>query len=196
MLVDSFDRQVTYLRLSLTDRCNLRCQYCMPAEGLDWIPGAQIMQDDEILTLLREVYLPLGVTKIRLTGGEPMLRRNLVSLVRRIADLPGITDLAMTTNGMFLAQHAQALVSAGLHRVNISLDSLRPDRFAAITRGGDLSRVLAGIDAALAAKFTAVKLNMVVVAGSNEDEVADLAALTVDRPIHARFIEMMQVGDA
>jgi cyclic pyranopterin phosphate synthase len=196
MLVDSFDRQVTYLRLSLTDRCNLRCQYCMPAEGLDWIPTEQILQDDEIIHLLQAVYIPLGVSKIRLTGGEPMLRRNLVSLVRRIADLPGITDLAMTTNGMFLARHAGALVGAGMHRVNVSLDSLRPDRFAAITRGGDLTRVLAGIDAALVAGFKSVKLNMVVVAGSNDDEVVALAALSLDRPVHVRFIEMMQVGDA
>ena len=195
MLVDSFDRQVSYLRVSLTDRCNLRCVYCMPAEGLEWIPTDEILQDDEILYLLREVYLPLGVTKIRLTGGEPMLRRGLVELIRRISAMPGITDLSMTTNGMFLAQHADALADAGLHRVNVSLDSLRPERFAAITRGGDLPRVLRGIDAALTAGFASVKLNVVVVAGSNDDEVVDLAALTLDRPLHARFIEMMHVGD-
>jgi cyclic pyranopterin phosphate synthase len=195
MLLDRFDRQVTYLRLSLTDRCNLRCQYCMPAEGLDWIPSAAILQDDEIITLLRDVYVPLGVSKIRLTGGEPMLRRNLVQLVGRIAAIPGITDLAMTTNGIFLAQHAQALKTAGLTRLNISVDSLDPERFAAITRGGDLNRVLAGIEASLAAGFAAVKLNTVIIAGSNDDEVAGLAALTVDKALHVRFIEMMHVGD-
>lgn len=195
MLLDRYDRQVTYLRLSLTDRCNLRCQYCMPAEGLDWIPTANVLQDDEIVTLLRDVYVPLGVTKVRLTGGEPMLRRHLVPLVRRLAAIPGLTDLAMTTNGMFLVPHAQALRDAGLTRLNISVDSLDADRFKAITRGGDLQRVLDGVEAALAAGFEAVKLNMVVIAGSNDDEVVDVAALTLDRALHVRFIEMMHVGD-
>jgi cyclic pyranopterin phosphate synthase len=195
MLLDRYDRQVTYLRLSLTDRCNLRCQYCMPPEGLDWIPSPAIMQDDEIIALLRDVYVPLGVSKVRLTGGEPMLRRDLVSLVGRIAAIPGITDLAMTTNGMFLAPHASALRDAGLKRLNISVDSLDAERFKAITRGGDLQRVLAGVEAALASDFAAVKLNMVVIAGSNDDEVADVAALTLERALHVRFIEMMHVGD-
>jgi cyclic pyranopterin phosphate synthase len=195
MLLDRYDRQVTYLRLSLTDRCNLRCQYCMPAEGLAWIPSEKILQDDEIITLLRDVYVPLGVSKVRLTGGEPMLRRHLVDLVGRIAAIPGIDDLAMTTNGMFLAPHAQALREAGLRRLNVSVDSLNPQRFAEITRGGDLARVLAGVDAALAAGFDVVKLNTVIIAGSNDAEVVDFATLTLDKALHVRFIEMMHVGD-
>lgn len=195
MLIDEFDRRVNYLRLSLTDRCNLRCVYCMPEEGLSWIPTDGVMQDDEIITLLRDVYAPLGVTRIRLTGGEPLLRKNLVGLVARMAIIPGIEDIALTTNGMFLAPLAADLAHAGLRRVNVSLDSLQAERFKAITRGGDLGRVLKGIDAALAAGLDPVKINMVVIRGNNEDEVRDFAALTLDRPVHVRFIEMMHVGD-
>lgn len=194
-LVDSYQRTITYLRLSLTDRCNLRCLYCMPAEGLDWIPSAAVMQDDEIVTLLRDVFLPLGVTKVRLTGGEPTLRKGLPALVERLAALPGLSDLSMTTNGIFLSKLAAPLASAGLKRINVSVDSLKPHRFSAITRGGDLSKVLAGVDAAIAAGIHPVKLNVVLIPGTNDDEVLDFAALTFERPVHVRFIEMMQVGD-
>jgi cyclic pyranopterin phosphate synthase len=192
---DAFHRQVTYLRLSLTDRCNLRCQYCMPAEGLQWLPSAQLLQDDEIIRLLNDAYLPLGVSRIRLTGGEPLLRRGLVGLVGRIAALPGIEDLSLSTNGTLLGGLAGPLAKAGLQRVNISLDSLNPERYATITRGGKLDQVLAGIDACIAAGLAAIKLNAVIIPGTNDDEVLDLAALTLTRPVHMRFIEMMPVGD-
>lgn len=195
MIVDPYERPVTYLRLSLTDRCNLRCQYCMPAEGLPWIPGPDRMQDDEIIALLRDVYVPLGVQKVRLTGGEPMLRQNLVALVGRIAAIPGIDDLAMSTNGLLVAPVAQRLADAGLRRVNISIDSLQPERFAAITRGGELSRVMAGVDAALAAGLAPVKVNCVVIAGTNDDELIAFAEITRKRAVHVRFIELMHVGD-
>lgn len=195
MLIDAYQRRVTYLRLSVTDRCNLRCQYCMPAEGLSWLPPETVMQDQEILTLLREVFLPLGVSKIRLTGGEPTVRRGLPALIAGIAALPGIEDVSLSTNGTLFAPHAEAYRAAGLQRINFSLDSLKPDRYAAITRGGKLERALAAIDAAVRVGLEAVKLNVVVVPGTNEDELIDFAALTLDLPVHVRFIELMHVGD-
>jgi cyclic pyranopterin phosphate synthase len=195
MLIDAHDRRISYLRLSLTDRCNLRCQYCMPAEGLDWLPHAAVMQDDEIIELLSTVFLPLGLRKIRLTGGEPLMRRGLPELVARIAALPGLSDLALTTNGIFLAGLCERLRAAGLQRLNVSIDSLRADRFAAITRGGDLSKVLAGIARAVAAGFDPVKVNVVIIPGMNDDEVLHFAEWTRQEKVHVRFIEMMHVGD-
>jgi cyclic pyranopterin phosphate synthase len=192
---DTYARPVTYLRLSLTDRCNLRCQYCMPAEGMAWMPPETLLQDDEIITLLRDVYQPLGVARIRLTGGEPLVRRGVVGLVQRIAELPGIEDISLSTNGTLLKELAGPLAAAGLKRVNISLDSLQPERYATITRGGDLMRVMAGIDAAVAAGLQAIKLNAVIIPGTNDDEVLEFAALTRNWPVHVRFIEMMPVGD-
>lgn len=194
-LVDAHARRISYLRLSVTDRCNLRCLYCMPSEGLSWIPPQAMLQDAEIVTLLQDVFLPLGLTKIRLTGGEPLLRRGLPELIAAIAGLPGVEDLSLSTNGIFLERWAESLKLAGLRRLNISLDSLRPDRFKEITRGGDLARVLRGIDAALAHGLGSVKLNVVLIPGTNDDEILDFAELTLDRPVHVRFIEMMQVGD-
>lgn len=195
MLVDRFSRHISYLRLSVTDRCNLRCQYCMPAEGLNWMPGDQILQDDEIVRLLQDVFLPLGVTKIRLTGGEPLVRKGLPGLVERIARLEGIEDVSLSTNGIFLAPNARRLVEAGLKRVNVSLDSLDPERYREITRGGDLAKVLKGLDAAVEAGLSSIKLNAVIIPGTNEDEIFDFAELTRERPFHVRFIEMMHVGD-
>jgi cyclic pyranopterin phosphate synthase len=195
MLLDPHQRRITYLRLSVTDRCNLRCQYCMPPEGMSWAPPESVMQDDEIVALLERVFLPLGVTKIRLTGGEPLLRKGLPSLVERIAALPGVTDLSLSTNGVFLAGMVGKLAEAGLKRVNVSLDSLKAETFATITRGGDLNKVLTGIAKAVDAGLSAVKLNMVVVPGINDDEVLDFAELTLRMPVHVRYIEMMHVGD-
>lgn len=195
MLIDSFQRPITYLRLSVTDRCNLRCLYCMPAEGLNWMPPETVMQDDEIIDLLDRVFLPLGVTKVRLTGGEPLLRKGFPELVARISALPGMSDLSLTTNGMFLKAQAKRLAEGGLRRLNISIDSLRRDRFSTITRGGDLRKVLAGIDRALEAGFAHVKVNVVMIPGTNEDEILDFAAWTLRAPVHIRFIEMMHVGD-
>ncbi len=195
MLIDNHQRPITYLRLSVTDRCNLRCLYCMPAEGLDWIPHDAVMQDDEIMTLLEHVFLPLGVSKIRLTGGEPLIRKGLPRLIERMAALPGITDLSLSTNGIFLAPLAKRLAEAGLNRLNVSIDSLQPERFSTISRGGDLTRVLAGIEQALAVGFSHLKVNVVMIPGTNDDEIMDFAEWTLREAVHVRFIEMMHVGD-
>jgi cyclic pyranopterin phosphate synthase len=190
---DQYGRPLTDLRVSLTDRCNLRCVYCMPEDGIDFRPPVDLLQDDELVTLV-EIAAELGVHKIRLTGGEPTVRPRIVDLVRRIAAMPGITDLAMTTNGILLDALARPLAEAGLTRVNVSLDTLDPAKFDRITRGGRVDRVVAGIAAAEAWGLRPVKLNAVVVRGFNEDQVVPLAALTLDRPWEVRFIEVMPFG--
>ena len=191
-LLDRLGRVHTYLRVSVTDRCNYRCVYCMPEEGLNWLPREDLLNYEEIARLIR-VFARLGIRKIRLTGGEPTLRADLPLLVEAIAQTPGIDDLSLTTNGHTLARLAPRLAAAGLRRVNISLDSLRPDRFAALTRGGSLERVLAGVDAALAAGIRPVKINAVLLQGENDDEILDLAAFFGQRAadIELRFIEYM-----
>lgn len=189
---DSYGRRLHYLRVSLTDACNLRCVYCMP-DDIVFRPAAALMQDDEILTLLR-VAASLGVDKIRLTGGEPTVRRGIVELVRAIRAIPGIQRVAMTTNGIKLAELVEPLAEAGLGQVNISIDSLKPDRFRSITRRGDINDVWRGVAAAAAAGITPIKLNCVVTRGFNDDEVADLARLTLDNPWEIRFIELMPLG--
>lgn len=194
---DSFGRRINYLRVSLTDRCNFRCVYCMPEHGAHFAPREELLRDDELLRVIA-VAARVGFEKIRLTGGEPTIRRNLVELVEAIAHTPGIREVSMTTNALRLAQQAQALKAAGLKRVNISIDSLNADKFRMMTRGGDLQRVWAGIEAAERVGFGPLKLNAVVVRGLNDDEVCDLARLTIDRPWQMRFIEMMPlmgVGD-
>ncbi len=189
-LLDRFGRPHTYLRISLTERCNLRCRYCMPADGIPLRPRDELLTFDEIVRLAR-LMARMGVDKIRLTGGEPTVRRDLPELIARLATIPGIDSLAMTTNGLTLAERAAEYRAAGLGRINISLDTLRPERFERITRRPGRDRVLAGIDAALAAGLAPVKLNMVVIGSVNDDELADFAALTRDRPLHVRFIEYM-----
>jgi cyclic pyranopterin phosphate synthase len=193
-LADQFRRPITYLRISVTDRCNLRCVYCMPEEGLPWIPKPEILTFEEIERIVRAAAA-IGVRSLRLTGGEPLVRRDLPRLVAMLAAIPGIDDIALSTNGILLAQQIDALVEAGLRRVNISLDTLREDRFFAIARRRGLDRVLAGIDAALAAGLDPVKINVVVMRGRNDDEVAELAALTRERAVFVRFIELMPVED-
>ncbi len=193
-LADQFKRPITYLRISVTDRCNLRCVYCMPEEGLPWIQKASILSFEEIERVVA-AGAAVGVRSIRLTGGEPLIRRDLPRLVRMLAAIPGITDIALSTNGMLLADQIDALAAAGLRRVNVSLDTLREDRFFAIARRKGLDRVLAGIDAVLAAGLGPVKINCVVMRGRNDDEVADLAALTREREVYVRFIELMPVED-
>jgi cyclic pyranopterin phosphate synthase len=190
---DDFGRAINYLRVSVTDRCNLRCVYCMPTKGIKKRPHASILSYEE-LTLVVRAAAQLGICKVRLTGGEPLARLGLPQFVRMIADIPGIDDLSMTTNGTLLARHAQALADAGLHRVNISLDTLHPDRFQQITRRDRLDRVWAGIEAAHAAGLTPIKLNMVVVSGLNDDEVTDFARRTLTDGWHVRFIELMPIG--
>lgn len=189
MAFDRFGRRIRYLRISLTDRCNLRCVYCMP-EDMTFMPREELMQDEEIFTLVR-VFASLGFEKIRLTGGEPTIRANIVDIVRRIASTPGIREVTMTTNGILLSKLARPLAEAGLKRVNVSLDTLHPEKFRRLTRWGDVEDVLEGIYAAEAAGLTPIKINAVVVRGYNEDDVVDLARLTLDHPWQVRFIEMM-----
>ena len=192
LLTDAFRRPITYLRISVTDRCNLRCVYCMPEAGLEWIPKAEILTFEEIERVVRAAA-PLGVRSIRLTGGEPLVRRDLPDLVARLAAIEGVEDISLSTNGLLLADLAADLRAAGLRRVNISLDTLRADRFTAIARRPGLDRVLAGIDAALAAGLAPLKINCVVMRGQNDDELADFAAFTRERAVYVRFIEVMPV---
>lgn len=189
MAIDRFGRNIHYLRISLTDHCNLRCIYCMP-EDQTFRPNAELMQDDEILLLAR-LFASLGFDKVRLTGGEPTVRANIVDIVRGIAHTEGIRSVSLTTNGLLLSKLAKNLAEAGLHRVNVSLDTLNPEKFHRLTRWGKLEDVWNGIQAAEAAGLTPIKLNAVVVRGYNEDDVVDLARLTLDRSWQMRFIEMM-----
>jgi cyclic pyranopterin phosphate synthase len=191
-IVDQFGRRLTYLRVSLTDVCNLRCVYCMP-EDMTFRPRRELMSDEEIITIVR-MMAGLGINKIRLTGGEPTVRPNVVEIVRQIAHVEGIRDIAMTTNAILLPQLAEPLARAGLDRVNISLDTLDPKKFRFITRWGDLDKVLAGVEAAEAAGLQPIKINAVVTRGFNDGEVADLARLTLDRAWDIRFIELMPFG--
>ena len=191
--------QVDYLRISLIDRCNFRCQYCMP-EGaeLDYILRQQLLTDQELLTLIQEVFIPVGFTRFRLTGGEPLLRPGVVELVRAIASHPQTQDLSMTTNGFLLPKMAQDLYDAGLRRINISLDSLEPEIFDQIIGNRGRSRwqqVWEGIQVAHRVGFDPLKLNVVVIPGVNDHQVLDLAALTIDRQWHVRFIEFMPIGN-
>ena len=188
-LVDPFARTVRDLRVSVTDRCNLRCRYCMPAEGMAWLPRSEILSFEEIERVARVCVERFGFDGIRITGGEPTVRAHLPVLVGKLAAL-GV-DLAMTTNGVSLGLVAGDLRRAGLRRVNVSCDSLRPERFAALARRDDLARVLDGIDAAVAAGFDAVKVNCVLMRGVNDDEIVDLAAFGRERGVTMRFIEFM-----
>jgi GTP 3',8-cyclase len=194
MALDRFGRKIHYLRISLTDHCNLRCVYCMP-EDMVFRPNAELMQDDEILHLVN-LFATLGFDKFRLTGGEPTVRANIVNIVQGIAQTPGVHSLSMTTNGVLLSRLAHPLAQAGLQRVNISIDTLDPVKFRRLTRWGKLEDVWAGIQAAQQAGLTPIKLNGVVVRGYNEQDVVDLARLTMDNPWQVRFIEMMPFAGA
>jgi GTP 3',8-cyclase len=191
-LIDGFSRPITYLRVSITDKCNLRCIYCMPEGGLPWLRRDEILSYEEIAQIV-EAAASVGVRTIRLTGGEPLVRRDLSRLVQAISSTPGIDDVALSTNGLLLEEQLPELVAAGLHRINLSLDTLREDRFEAIARRPGLDAVLRAIDAAIAAGLTPVKLNCVVMRGTNDDELAAFAELTRERPIFVRFIEVMPV---
>ena len=191
LLIDQFGRVAKDLRVSLTDRCNLRCTYCMPADGLDWLPGPELLSDAELVRLLTIAVTELGVTNIRLTGGEPLLRRGITDIVAATAELRPRPRISMTTNGLGLARKAAELAAAGLDRVNVSLDTLRPERFAAITRRDRLADVLAGLAAARAAGLTPVKVNAVLLRGINDDEAVDLVRYCVREGYHLRFIEQM-----
>jgi cyclic pyranopterin phosphate synthase len=192
-LCDRYSRTIAYLRVSVTDRCNLRCTYCMPAEGIPLRPHQDILRYEEIVSLVR-ITVGMGIRFVRLTGGEPLARKGLVDLVRMLRSIPGLEELTVTTNGTLLAAEAHALATAGLDRVNISLDTLQPERFRRITRLGRLEDVLAGIRSAEQAGLVPIKLNAVVMRGMNDDEVVDLARLTLEHPWHLRFIEPMPLG--
>lgn len=193
-MADSFDRPITYLRVSVTDKCNLRCVYCMPEEGLQWLQRSEILTYEEIVAIVRAAAT-CGVRAIRLTGGEPLVRRDLDRLVSGIAAIDGIDDIALSTNGLLLADRLPSLLNAGLRRVNISLDTLRADRFQSIARRSGLNDVLGGIDAAIAAGLAPVKINCVVMRGHNDDELESFAELTRARPVFVRFIEVMPVHE-
>ncbi|MBI1734804.1 MAG: GTP 3',8-cyclase MoaA [Candidatus Rokubacteria bacterium] len=192
---DTWGRLLRNLRVSVTDRCNLRCQYCMPEEEYVWLPREEILHFEEVSRLV-DVFIDLGVDKVRLTGGEPLLRRDAPELIRLLALKPRLRDLALTTNGVLLAEQVDALKAAGLHRVTVSLDTLREDRFTALTRRTTHGRVLEGIASVARAGFTGTKLDSVVIRGVNEDELADLVEYGKTVPAEVRFIEYMDVGGA
>lgn len=192
ILVDRFGRHVDYVRISITDRCDFRCLYCM-SEQMTFLPRAQILSLEEIHDIAR-AFVELGVRKIRITGGEPLVRRGALGLIEKIGHLDGLRELVLTTNGSQLERMAPILKRAGVGRINVSLDSLRPERFRAITRVGDLYQVIRGIDAAIAAGFERLKINAVVLKNRNQDEVVDLVKFAVDRGIDVSFIEEMPLG--
>ena len=192
-MFDHINRRIEYLRISITDRCNLRCVYCMPEEGVPALKHGEVLSYEEIIRIVK-VAAGAGIKKVRLTGGEPLIRKDVASLVRQIAAVPGIEDLALTTNGILLERMAGELAQAGLKRINVSLDSLVPERFEKLTRGANLSAVLGGIAMAEQAGFSPIKINMVPIHGLNADEIQDFARLTLAKPWHIRFIEFMPIG--
>ncbi len=193
-MIDQFGRTVQYLRVSVTDKCNLRCVYCMPEEGLPWLKREELLNYEEIEQIIRTMAL-MGLQRVRITGGEPLVRRDLHELVRLIAAVPGIQDLSLSTNAVLLADQAESLRSAGIERLNVSLDSLQPDRVDAIARRpGSFPKIMEGLDAAERTGFSPIKINVVLIRGQNDDEVRDFAEITRERPWHIRFIELMPTG--
>ncbi len=194
-LRDKFNRTIDYMRISITDRCNLRCIYCMPSEGLRLIEHKEILSYEEIIRIVR-IAVRLGVRKIRITGGEPLSRKDITSLTSSIKNIPGIEDLSLTTNGILLEKYVEKLIESGVDRVNVSLDSLRPERFKEITRGGDINVVLRGIETARKSGLLPVKINMIPIKGLNGDEIIDFAKITLNSDYHVRFIEFMPFGNS
>jgi GTP 3',8-cyclase len=193
-LIDGSGRKINYLRISVTDKCNFRCLYCMPEEGLQWLPKSEILSYEEIAEVVRQLQ-PLGVTSLRITGGEPLIRPNLDRLIAQLKAIPGIEDISLSTNGVHLPKHAESLRSAGLDRVNLSADSLRADRIAKISRRSLGFDPIVAATAAERAGLAPIKINVVVMRGINDDEILDFARLTLDHPWHIRFIELMPVGE-
>ena len=193
-MLDNQGRNIRYLRLSVTDRCNFRCRYCMPAEGVCKREHSEMLSFEELTEIVRTA-VSLGVSKVRLTGGEPLVRRGIVDLCRSLRAINGVRELAMTTNGALLPQYAAELKQAGVDRLNISLDTLNEDKFASLTRGGSLADTLAGLDAAWNAGFRGTKLNAVLLGGVNTDEIPALAQLAQDGKYEVRFIELMPIGE-
>lgn len=190
---DTFQRNIDYLRISVTDRCNLRCIYCMPDEGVELTSYDEILRLEEIVKIVRSAVM-VGIKKIRFTGGEPLVRKGIIDLIKQVKDIPEIEDISLTTNGILLPEMAKNLKKAGLTRVNISLDTLSPQKFAKITRNGQLSKAWLGIEAARDAGLDPVKINTVVIRGLNDDEIFDFVDLTTKMPVHVRFIELMPIG--
>ncbi len=193
LIKDKYNRIIDYMRISITDRCNLRCIYCMPSEGIKPIKHKDVINYEEIIRIVR-IAAGLGVRKIRITGGEPLIRKNLAYLVSSINSIKGIEDISLTTNGVLLKEYAESLASAGLRRVNVSLDSLRSERYREITRGGDINSVWKGIHEAEKAGLLPIKINMVPIRGFNDDEIEDFARLTLKTAYNVRFIEFMPIG--
>ena len=193
-MIDKMGRDITYLRISLTDKCNLRCRYCMPEEGVCKRSHHEMMSEDEVVTAVK-VAASLGIHKVRLTGGEPLVKRNIVSICRRVAAVEGIKEVCMTTNGILLPQLTKQLREAGVNRLNLSLDTLDPEKYAYITRIGQLAHFQAGLEAALEAGFDKVKINAVLIGGFNDNEIEALADLTMQYPVDMRFIELMPIQD-
>jgi cyclic pyranopterin phosphate synthase len=194
-MIDQYARDINYLRVSVTDRCNLRCTYCMPKEGLSRIGHDDILRYEEILRIIR-VAAGMGITKVRITGGEPLVRRGIVEFIASLGTVQEITDVSLTTNGILLKDCAEDLFAAGIRRINVSLDSLDAEKYARITRGGDLRTVLRGIRKAREAGFSPIKINIVAIKGFNDDEILEFARLTLLNPYQIRFIELMPLGSA
>ena len=194
-MTDKLGRKITYLRISVTDKCNLRCRYCMPAEGICKKSHADMLTEEEIITAA-QAAAALGITKVRITGGEPLIKKNIVSICRRVAAVEGIEEVCLTTNGVLLPQLAKPLKDAGVKRLNLSLDTLDPEKFAYITRTGQLRDFQAGLEAALDAGFEKIKINAVLIGGFNDDEIVSLAQLTKAYPVDVRFIELMPMYDS
>ena len=192
-MIDHYGRNITYLRLSVTDLCNLRCLYCMPEGGVEKLPHSAILSVEEIERIVKTA-VRCGITKLRLTGGEPLVRRGIVEICRRVGAVDGVEELCMTTNAVLLPQYARELRQAGVSRLNISLDTLRPDRFKAISRIGSLQDALDGIHAAMEQKYDRIKINCVLMGGVNDDEIFDFVSLTKQYGISVRFIELMPIG--
>ena len=194
-MIDRLGRNITYMRLSVTDRCNLRCRYCMPEEGVCIKSHTDMLTEDEMIAAV-EAAASLGITKLRITGGEPLVKRNILSICRRAAAVEGIKEVCLTTNGVLLPQMAKDLKEAGVKRLNISLDTLDPERYAYITRVGTLDRAMSGLEAALEAGFEKIKINAVLIGGFNDDRIREMVELTKRYPVDVRFIEMMPMYDS
>jgi cyclic pyranopterin phosphate synthase len=193
-LIDNFGREISYLRVSITDRCNYRCIYCQPERQFEFIPHEEILRYEEIVEIVQEA-VELGITKVRITGGEPLVREGIVDFIRQLKKIDKLEDISLTTNGFFLSEYAEKLKAAGLNRVNISLDSLQEEKYRRIARAGSLKKVLKGIDSAFKAGLLPIKINTVVMKGINDDEIDDFVKLALLRPLNIRFIELMPSGE-
>lgn len=193
-MVDNNNRIINYLRLSVTDKCNLRCIYCMPEEGVEFMPHAEILTYEEMLVIIK-LCVQKGIRKLRLTGGEPLIRKGVIDFIKKASQLDGLQEVTLTTNGVYLKEFGQSLRESGTFRINVSMDTLRPDRFFNITRRDVFDRVWAGIEEAESAGLSPIKINTVIMRGVNDDEILDFARITYRKPYHVRFIELMPVGD-